>query len=74
MESSSEQAQRPASVGRAWTWLLVFTGGMVLIGFLAWGSLGAAPPWFHALFAFQVLWAVAGVVSAHKRRAGHMPE
>jgi hypothetical protein len=71
VESSNTQAQqRPASVGRAWTWLLVFTGGMTLAAFLIWGSLGAAPTWFHALFAFQALWAVAGVVGAYKKRAG----
>ena len=55
-------------MGRAWTWLIVFTGGMTLIGFLAWDSLAAAPTWFHTVYAFQALWAVAGVVSAYKKR------
>ena len=79
MESKDTQAEtRPASVGKAWAWLIIFTGGMTLIGFLAWGSLGAAPSWFHALLGFQVLWAVAGLVSAYKRQseqaAGQRPE
>lgn len=60
---------KPASVGRAWTWLLIFTGGMTVISFAVWGSLSSAPTWFHALYAFQTLFAVVGVVNAHKRRA-----
>jgi hypothetical protein len=79
VESKDTQTEpRPASVGKAWAWLLVFTGGMTLIGFLAWGSLSAAPSWFHALFGFQTLWAVVGLVNAYKRRAeqeaGQPPE
>lgn len=71
MESNDEQAeQKPASVGKAWAWLLVFTGGMVLIAFLAWGTLSGAPSWFHALLGFQALWAVGGLVGAYKRRSG----
>lgn len=57
------------SVSGAWTWLVIFTGVMTLIGFTAWDSLAAAPSWFHALFGFQTLWAIFGVVNAHKRRA-----
>lgn len=68
MESSNTQEQRPASVGRAWAWLLVFTGGMTVVAFTVWGSLGAAPTWFHALFAFQTLWAAVGVRNAYKKR------
>ena len=68
MDTDDAQAKAP-SVGKAWAWLVVFTGGMTLIGFLAWDSLSAAPSWFHALFGFQVLGAIAAVVSAHKRRA-----
>ena len=60
---------RSPGVGKAWAWLLVFTGGMTLIGFLAWGTLSGAPSWFHALFGFQALWAVAGLVNAYKRRS-----
>lgn len=78
MGSNDEQAeQKPASVGKAWAWLLVFTGGMTGIAFAVWGTLSGAPSWFHALFAFQTLWAVAGLVNAYKRRAegaaGHRP-
>lgn len=70
MESNDQQAPSEApSVGKAWAWLLFFTGAMTLIGFLVWGSLFSTPSWFHALFGFQVLWAVAGVASAHKRRS-----
>ena len=70
MGSNDEQAQqKSASVGKAWVWLLVLTGGMTLLGFTVWDSLGAAPSWFHALFGFQALWAIVGVVNAYKRQA-----
>lgn len=70
MDTNETQAQPKApSVGKAWTWALVFTGGMTLIAFLVWGTLSGAPSWFHALFGCQALWAVVGVVNAHKRRA-----
>lgn len=61
-------------MGRAWAWLVVFTGGMTLAAFLVWGSLGSAPTWFHALYAFQTLFAVAGVVGAYKKRDAQTPE
>lgn len=67
------EAQTP-SVGRAWAWALVFTGVMTAIGFTAWDSLSAAPSWFHALFGFQLLWAVVGIVNAHKKRAAQAAE
>jgi len=70
VESNNEQAERkPGSVRRAWIWLVVFTGGMTLIAFAAWGTLSGAPSWFHALFGFQTIWAIAGIASAYKRRA-----
>ena len=70
MDTDDAQAQPKApSVGKAWAWLIIFSGVMTLIGFLVWGSLFAAPDWFHTLFGFQVLWAIVGVVSAHKRRS-----
>jgi hypothetical protein len=70
MSADETQAHSKApSVGKAWAWMVVLTGAMVLIGFLAWDSLSAAPSWFHALFGFQVLWAIAGVIAAYKRRS-----
>lgn len=70
MESNDEQAgQAHGRVGKAWAWLVVFTGGMTLIAFTVWGTLSGAPSWFHALFGFQTLWAVAALVSAYKHRA-----
>lgn len=70
MGPNDAQTQPKApSVGKAWAWALIFTGGMTLIGFLVWGSLSSAPSWFHALFGFQALWAIIGVVNAHKRRS-----
>lgn len=75
MGTDDKQAeQRPASVGKAWAWLVIFTGGMTLIGFLVWGSLFAAPDWFHALFGFQTLWAVVALVNAYKRRGATSPD
>lgn len=41
---------------------------MTAIGFGVWGTLSGAPSWFHALFGFQTLWAVVGVVNAYKQR------
>jgi Flp pilus assembly protein TadB len=64
----AQEQPRLASVGRAWAWLLVFTGGMTVISFAVWGSLPGAPSWFHALFAFQTLWAIVAVANAYKRR------
>lgn len=71
MDTSNAPTQAKApSVGKAWAWLLIFTGGMTLIAFIVWGTLGgAAPDWFHTLYAAQTLWAIVGVVNAHKRRA-----
>ncbi|MFD6554568.1 hypothetical protein [Streptomyces sp. NPDC058398] len=69
MDANDEQAQqKPSSVGKAWAWLLVFTGGMTVIGFTVWDSLSAAPSWFHTLFGAQTLWAIAGLVNAYKRQ------
>jgi hypothetical protein len=43
---------------------------MTLIAFLVWGTLGdGAPGWFHTVYAAQTLWAIVGVVNAHKRRS-----
>lgn len=75
MGTDDKQAQqKPASVGRAWAWLLVFTGGMTAIGFGVWGTLSGAPSWFHALFGFQALWAIVGLVNAYKRRDAVGPD
>jgi hypothetical protein len=60
-------------VGGAWAWLLFFSGGMTLIAFAAWGTLSGAPSWFHALFGFQALWAIVGVVNAYKRQPSASP-
>jgi hypothetical protein len=68
-DTEAGTASRSPRVGRAWTWLLVFTGGMTLIAFAAWGTLSGAPSWFHALFGFQTLWAIVGVSNAYKRRS-----
>lgn len=68
MDTSETQSKAP-SVGKAWAWLVIFTGGMTLIAFIVWGTLGGgAPSWFHALYAGQTIWATVGVVNAHKRR------
>jgi hypothetical protein len=55
-------------VGKAWAWLLIFTGGMTGIAFAVWGTLSGAPSWFHALFGAQTLWAIVGLVNVYKRQ------
>jgi Flp pilus assembly protein TadB len=72
IDDTKDQAE-PAGVGKAWAWLLIFSGGMTVIAFTVWGTLSGAPSWFHALFGFQALWAIVGVANAYKRRPENAP-
>lgn len=59
---------KAASVGEAWAALATVTIGMRLIAWGIWGALDAGPHWYDALYAVLLLTAIAGVVSAHRRR------
>ncbi|MFF2383766.1 hypothetical protein [Streptomyces sp. NPDC058108] len=72
-QAAADQAERnatqsPISVGEAWGLLAFVFVGMRVISYFVWGSITGGPHWYDTLYVVALVTAIAGLVSAYRRR------
>ncbi|MGW4298415.1 hypothetical protein [Streptomyces sp. NPDC004376] len=67
LERASEPQPYPTGAGILWAWLILGTGGLLLLCWLVWGSATQAPWGVKTLIVGQVVATFAGLCNAYAK-------